>query len=511
LPVENAFTVQTTAGTPTVTVTGGPDLLRPGDYVWSDAFPFGSVVLDATGTVGAQTVTLTQYHMNYNATLNASVTHTSGAPGHMWIVPAAVKMFVATVLRNNYLATFGFGLEMECSYWSATVHAGCNASLSEGNTFVFDIVGRVVMGDNAGASTSIANIYSYNSFADIVEGGAVGSTYFSENANSQEASTALYSIVGECVNSNSSSFFGGYAPTNGGYCLNGQFGAPTTGGTVMFIAGQVGQPYGTPTLYNGGFHNHWYFSGDDTAATELCMNMPGAPLSWSRDGQHCGGPETWQLGWDTRGFWGLSYFSAAGGAPMRLTEGSSYTGYTIGNAAFVAFPQGLLLSSTQMGSVPGPERLVDMGNAVPTETSHKQGDIHFLTGAQPGYYAGMVNTADGANFKPFGAVMLDPPTGVTGGCGATLGHVAHGGEAFTVNTGTGACTSQIRLAWNPPYGASGWACNANDLSDGPAARTVMLGPVYYAYTDFIHYSIGATPAAVNFAPSSEIVITCSWL
>ena len=39
----------------------------------------------------------------------------------------------------------------------------------------------------------------------------------------------------------------------------------------------------------------------------------------------------------------------------------------------------------------------------------------------------------------------------------------------------------------------------------------MLGPVYYAYTDFAHYSIGVTPAAVNFAPSSEIVITCSWL
>ena len=104
---------------------------------------------------------------------------------------------------------------------------------------------------------------------------------------------------------------------------------------------------------------------------------------------------------------------------MWMSEGAlgGYPGYLVGaggNDAMMVFFQGLLLHDAESGGAPGPERLVDEGSSVPTATWHKQGDIHFLTGAQPGYYAAMVNTADGANFKPFGAVMLDPPTGVTG-------------------------------------------------------------------------------------------------
>ena len=61
LPVEDAFTVNTTNGNHTVTVTGGPSVLQPGDYVWSDAFPLGTVVKEVSGTIGAQTVAMTNY------------------------------------------------------------------------------------------------------------------------------------------------------------------------------------------------------------------------------------------------------------------------------------------------------------------------------------------------------------------------------------------------------------------------------------------------------------------
>jgi hypothetical protein len=67
---------------------------------------------------------------------------------------------------------------------------------------------------------------------------------------------------------------------------------------------------------------------------------------------------------------------------------------------------------------------------------------------------------------------------------------------------------------SPPYGINGWACYANDLSDGPDARTVMLGVagnIYYGFIDIAHYSVGATPAAVNFAPNSVITINCTTL
>ena len=314
LPVENVFTVQTTNGSPTVTVTGGPSVLQPGDFIWSDAFPFGTTILSVSGTLGAQTVTMAPYPLwRFNNGTPATVTHTSGSPGQMWIIPAAVKTYVLFNLKRNWLGTFGFGLEMECSQWSSA-HSGCNASMSEYNFFQFNMIGRMVMGDNAGASSSIGNVYAYNSFADIVEGGAVGSTYYNENANSAEDSTcSLYGIVGDCIGSNSSSFFGGYAPTSGGYCTNARLDtAPTPGGDVMFIAPQTTSPLGAPTIYNGNFANNWLFlNADDTNGITLCMNKPGDVLAWSRGNQNCGGPETWTVGWTGRGAWDWQYFTAA--------------------------------------------------------------------------------------------------------------------------------------------------------------------------------------------------------
>ena len=404
LPVEDAFTVQTTAGQPTVTITGGPDIIRPGDFVWSDAFPFGSVVLDATGTVGAQTVTFTNYSMTFNNTVNATVTHTSGSPGQMWIIPAAVKQYNETYLRNNYLSTFGIALEMECSQWSATLKAACGTSSSEGNRMIFNIIGRIVMGVDSGGATSSSNVYAYNSFADIVEAGGVGTTYWNENANSAEDSTALYGAVGECGFANQSTFIGGYVTTTGGYCLNNRLDtAPTSGGSIMWIAPIASAPYGAPTLYSGGFHNHWQFNADDPAGIQTCMNDPGAPLSWSRGSQGCGGgPLSWQVKFDGRGFWNWTYYGGAG-QPMWMTEGTlgNYTGYTVSNHATMAFTTGFLLNDAESGSGPGPERLVDEGTSVPTGTFHKPGDIHFNQNA---YYTGNLAWTNG--YVDYGNVLL---------------------------------------------------------------------------------------------------------
>jgi hypothetical protein len=397
LPVEDAFTVNTSSGSPDVTVTAGPSVLQPGDFIWSDAFPFGTTILTTSNTGGgpvAQTVTMAPYSLNNSATTNATKSETGG---HMWIIPAAIKTFTGFSLKRNWLGTFGIGLEMECSFWSSA-HSGCNASLAEENIFVFDIFGRMVMGDNAGASTSFSNIYSYNSFADIVEGGAVGSTYYNENANSQEASTALYSIVGECVNSNSSSFFGGYAPTTGGYCLNDRLDtAPTSGGVVAFIFPQTTTPTGAPVIYNNNFANNWFFAGPSYGMS-VCMNKPGDVLAWSRDNQGCGGPETWTIGWDTRGFWVWDYFTGAGGNTMLMTEGAlgGYTGYTAGNLALMSFQQGLLLYDAEAGGGGiGSERLLDEGVSIPAATFHQFGDIHFNQNAFPGTNFAWIDTYNG--------------------------------------------------------------------------------------------------------------------
>jgi hypothetical protein len=419
LPAEKAFTVNTVSGSGTITVTGGPSLLKPGDYIWSDAFPFGTPIINVSGTLGAQIVVTGPYHMDYNAPTPATKSETGG---HMWILPAGLKMFVQTSLHTNYFSGFAWGLEMECSAWGTPI-AGCNGSLAQENIFFGNMIGRLVLGDNSGASLSIMNVYAYDTVADIAELGAVGSNYLAENANSQEDHTALYGIIGYCTNSNSSSFYGGYAPTEGGYCTNGIGVATSPGGNVEFYNPIAGAPSGAPQVFNGGFHNRWFFDADDAAQTQLCMNEPNAPLSWSRGNQSCGGPGTWQLGYDTRGFWGLGFYGISGGSPLRLTEGAlgSYTGYLAGNLALPAFQTGFLLQDAEAGgSAPGPERLVDGGTAVPAASFHKQGDIHFNQAAAVGAPAGWINTAAGANFQPFGTVSSFSGTKTAGSCTFTI-------------------------------------------------------------------------------------------
>ena len=373
LPVEDAFTVNITSGSPNVTVTGGPSLLMPGDYIWSSAFPLGTVVRSVSGTIGAQTVSMTTFALLGDVYQNATATQTGG---HMWLLPAGLKTFVQTSLHTNYFSGFAWGLEMQCSDW-ATPTAGCNASLAQENSFYANMIGRLVIGNNSGASIAIMDQYKYSTIADIAEMGSVGSNYFAENSNSAEDSTSLYGAIGLCVNSNSSSFFGGYIVTNGGYCMNGIGVATSPGGTVVFWNPIAAYPSGSPTTYNGNFYSPWSFGGPD--GVDLCLNQPSDALKWSHDNAGCGGGgNIWQLQWrGDLGAWTYLYFGNAAGQPMWLTESNNYTGYQTG-LAMVNFPQGLLLNDHALGGGgAGAERLVDEGTGVPTETWHKPGDIHF--------------------------------------------------------------------------------------------------------------------------------------
>ena len=377
LPVEKAFTVNTTLGSGTITVTSGPSLLQPGDYIWSDAFPFGTPIINVSGTLGAQTVVTGPWHMDYNSETPATKTETGGK---MWILPAGLKMFVQTNLHTNYFSGFAWGLEMECSSWGS-VQGGCNGSLAEGNIFYGNMIGRLVLGNNSGASASIMNVYAQQTVADIAEFGSVGSNYFADNANSEEDHTALYGIIGICGTGNNSSFFGGYAPTEGGYCANGIGVSTSPGGEVVFWNPIAGVPVGAPTSFSGEFHNKWFFNNDDTDGTQLCMNFsPDIPLSFGIGNNGCNGGNWGLQFFNQFGMWAFRYAGAGGGLPMELTEGAvgGYAGYQAGDLALMNFAQGFLLGDVETGgSAPGPERLVDGGISVPAAVFHQLGDIHF--------------------------------------------------------------------------------------------------------------------------------------
>ena len=347
----------------------------------------GSAGSFQAGTFTDQTLTMGAFTLNnYNMT-NASRSETGG---HLWIIPAAFKTYVQTTLTNNWIATFPFGLYMECSDWASS-GAGCNGSYAAANVMGFAMIGRLVVGDNAGASLSIMNVYSQNSISDIAELGAVGSNYVSENANSQEASTSYYGIIGACVNANSTTFWGGYAPTFGGYCANG-FDVPTSyGGYVDFWNPIAGSSYGAPAVVNNRFYNSWLFeNGND----EFCLNG-GFVFGFGPASTSCT-YASWTLtaGVFGPGEYGWQWYGNLGGEPMVFTQGpyGGYGGYTALNHALIAFPQGFILNDTESGGYEGAERLVDEGMGVPTGTFHKNGDVHFNQSAVGGSNMAWIDT-----------------------------------------------------------------------------------------------------------------------
>ena len=56
LPLSQAYTYQSTMGSSTITVTAGPEVLKPGDVIWSDAYLFGTTVWNADNHLTAATI-----------------------------------------------------------------------------------------------------------------------------------------------------------------------------------------------------------------------------------------------------------------------------------------------------------------------------------------------------------------------------------------------------------------------------------------------------------------------
>jgi hypothetical protein len=236
LPAANASTVTTTTGSTTVTTTGGPYLWVPGDLIWSDAFPYGTTVSTTLGSLGAQTLTMTNAYMD--ATVLATKTHTAGS-GKMWLIPAAFKRRASGESHNVYEIGWPTGMQMSCTSGGSE---NCDNSRDYGFGSERSIVGRWVGGNNTGSSLSIGAFYNTSLRFGILEGGSLGSYYFGETYEGYESGTAYTDVVLNCNDSNNSTFFGYYQNSPNGSCgnstdpYNTNPSNPTEGGTVKALS-----------------------------------------------------------------------------------------------------------------------------------------------------------------------------------------------------------------------------------------------------------------------------------
>ncbi len=283
LPAALMYSVTTASGSNTMTVTAGPTTpattayLQPGDMIWSDAFPLGATVWSVSSTNSyPQTVTIVQTANNGSNPLNATATHSSGS-GKLWRIPAGIMRRTAGTTHSNAIYGFPFGLAIECSSGS-TNGGGCTSDIDESNTIRQALVGRMVGGNNTGASTSISNLYGANHIADIVESGTVGSVYVGDNPNSQESGSANVSTMGICTSENYSSFIGMYltATYTTPYCLptTGTLEYPAAGNGPLIVGPIQGWPSDSSAIQSGELYGPWAFSSYSGLKMTYATNQP---------------------------------------------------------------------------------------------------------------------------------------------------------------------------------------------------------------------------------------------
>ena len=391
LPVAQKYTIQTTSGSNSVLVTAGPQPLVSGDVIWSDAFPFGSTVREvSTAHSFPQTVSI--YNQFESAVNNATVTHTSGSPGQMWVIPAALKRDTAAKSSQNFFYQFPIGFEMACS--SAGLGLNCTASHDTYNVAQLALVGWWIGGNNTGASDSVGEEGAHNYVADAMDGGTIGRTYVNFNSNSAESGSSLYSIIGNCGNDNYSVLIGGYLGFAFGQCAAASGVIPATAGTwPLAIGPTTGTSGGTSLVYEGNaggyFTGEWNFDGVGT--NSVCMNAsPTFVLGISYN--NC-------ATFNTIGAIGVAsggYFSWlwTGLGEYERPFGSGYEGYTLSDNGGVEFPQGLTLSDVndQNQDYIGMERLLDASTQAPTAIWHLRGDVSLTHLSSPGGTLGWANT-----------------------------------------------------------------------------------------------------------------------
>ena len=192
----------------TIYVTGGPRMIRPQELIWSDAFPFGTVAAKIYGSSPSKQTVITAVTNSYGV-VNARAAHAGGS-GKMWVLSDGIGVSTASNVDNNLVWGFGVGLNMACAANNNFPTTGCGRSSAADNTYYFNLVGRLNVGNNSGGFTSRENEYDHNYVADIAQLSTVGGTYTSEMLQGEDESSNTHDMVGGC-GTDVSTFTGIYA------------------------------------------------------------------------------------------------------------------------------------------------------------------------------------------------------------------------------------------------------------------------------------------------------------
>jgi hypothetical protein len=400
LPKSQEFKIQTVAGSPNVTVVSGPRLLKGGDVIWSDAFRFGSTIDTASGTVGAQTLHMSDA-VNTAGDNPATVTHAPGAEASLWILPAGLKRRTPANAKNNYFYQWPIGLQMSCGSNGGN---NCDLSRDEANNHDYNFVGRWVAGNNTATASSKDDQFAHNYLMDVWEGGTLGEIYYNLNLESPETGSSKFGIVQNCANLNYTTIFGGYIGGGPG-CTRDEFAFPPTYGGPVIFGALSGASTGALSQVQHNFNNGINVTGGPDTAQ--CVSLSGPAYEWWAIAFSFGGCDNTgtelALQWNGGGVWSWSMGGPSGAQPMMfLNTAWGFPGYAGPTGRVTYFSPGVLLRDIDSYQT----SLLSMSNNPPITTPRQSGDVVFYTGNTTG--GGPAGWYDaGGTFKPFAQIAHD--------------------------------------------------------------------------------------------------------
>lgn len=232
-------------------------------------------------------------------------------------------------------------------------------------------------------------------------------------------------------------------------------------------------------------------------------------------------------------------FTTTGALPSAITAGTRYyvlaAGLTTGSYEISATPGGTPVSTageTQSGVLTSaganvfghsfifddsnsPTALlvkgshttvIDMSGATCTGYQMNAVGLYIDCGGNLASIFGAFGTLAASNtFLMNGKTLISStaPTFASGACSGSIG-AANTTAAFTVNTGSGTCSSTFALGM--PNAANGWTCTAYDEAGGANFRVQATADTATSVT-FTGYSI-ASPSAANFIASHTVHVMC---
>lgn len=176
-------------------ITSGPRIPYSQEFIWADGFRFGTMVGYVFGSSTSNLAIIPRSIDSYGQ----PASFPKIGSNKMWVLPPGLLRSTGGNSYGNLI--YGFpaaGISMACASANYYPPSGCGRSYDNNNTVVYNLIGSMVVGNNAGGFFFSNNEYDHNHVADIVDMSTVAGSYVGEMLQGEDESSNTHVVFGGC-------------------------------------------------------------------------------------------------------------------------------------------------------------------------------------------------------------------------------------------------------------------------------------------------------------------------